>query len=870
MSRWVAVSSLKRSFFTFVIAVAVAFSAMATAGHLSQGMAYGVPSQRVALTSPLYGVNASYANSNGFVGVSSANSNVANSNLNLVQLSASDPNFPNFEAFLAPNGTGIYLNLLNPSGSSQSCIQIDLPNTFSSNPVGGSYSVSSVSNSCVSNLQNSGSSTTTVGSYLYFCPSVCNGGVPSFVVDQVVTIATTSVTYLLTSVIPESQFQSTSSYSAAFTSYALPNSVVTSLSSAFDPVDGLGVISWGSSSQLISYSVAGGVATGAVSGQSFTTNSLPLILGLEIENLNSATSLVEVVFASGSNTVVSVLTENSGGFTTLSHDVNVSSTVEIAPGSISSLLVPGSASDAVYLPFVASVTSSQPVVAGELAFSFSSSPVPSISAVNLSDSPLTYLGSSTFVANSSPTGSQTVIDKDGSTFTAIVPGQFSSTIPTGSWIAQFALSNTSVPSSPFPSGSPREVGSSQSQIGFLDQPSCISTVASEVLCIGASGSYLSVTNELAAVDFLDLFTPAATLNLSTTVNAGSNGSTNYPSTTFTGINSSSGFSISVNYPTPVVGNNQSAVAAPTLQIVQPGSESGFVTPSTVGGAAINVTPPTTVPATTSVTYTSSTGQIGATYLNALSVSGAISGVAISAYFPYNVTLTVVVNPPPPPTSTSGGQTGTGSNVVRGNGYWLVASDGGIFTFGASQFHGSTGNLTLNKPIVGMAATPDGNGYWLVASDGGIFTFGDAGFYGSTGAITLNKPIVGMAATPDGKGYWLVASDGGIFTFGDAGFYGSTGAITLNKPIVGMAATNDGNGYWLVASDGGIFTFGDAGFYGSSGNLRLNKPVVGMTSAPDGKGYWLVASDGGIFSYGSAQFFGSTGSINLARPIVGIV
>ena len=75
----------------------------------------------------------------------------------------------------------------------------------------------------------------------------------------------------------------------------------------------------------------------------------------------------------------------------------------------------------------------------------------------------------------------------------------------------------------------------------------------------------------------------------------------------------------------------------------------------------------------------------------------------------------------------------------------------------------------------MAATPDGHGYWLVASDGGIFTFGDAHFYGSTGDIHLNKPIVGMAATPDGKGYWLVASDGGIFTFGDADFYGSTGS-----------------------------------------------------------------------------------------------
>ena len=32
----------------------------------------------------------------------------------------------------------------------------------------------------------------------------------------------------------------------------------------------------------------------------------------------------------------------------------------------------------------------------------------------------------------------------------------------------------------------------------------------------------------------------------------------------------------------------------------------------------------------------------------------------------------------------------------------------------------------------MAATPDGGGYWLVAADGGIFTYGDAGFYGSTG------------------------------------------------------------------------------------------------------------------------------------------
>ena len=121
-------------------------------------------------------------------------------------------------------------------------------------------------------------------------------------------------------------------------------------------------------------------------------------------------------------------------------------------------------------------------------------------------------------------------------------------------------------------------------------------------------------------------------------------------------------------------------------------------------------------------------------------------------------------------------------------YWLVGSDGGIFSGTGARFQGSAGALRLNRPVVGMAATPDGLGYWLVASDGGVFSFGDALFHGSTGALRLNQPVVGMAATPDGQGYWLVASDGGVFSFGDATFQGSTGGIRLNQPVVGMAGT----------------------------------------------------------------------------------
>ncbi len=203
-----------------------------------------------------------------------------------------------------------------------------------------------------------------------------------------------------------------------------------------------------------------------------------------------------------------------------------------------------------------------------------------------------------------------------------------------------------------------------------------------------------------------------------------------------------------------------------------------------------------------------------------------------------------------------------------NGYWLVASDGGIFSFGDAKFLGSTGALHLNRPIVGMASTPSANGYWLVASDGGIFSFGDAKFLGSTGALRLNQPIVGMASTPTGRGYWLVASDGGIFSFGDAKFLGSTGALHLNQPIVGMASTPTGRGYWLVASDGGIFSFGDAVYFGSTGGTRLVSPIVGIAAVPKGGGYWLAAADGGIFAFGTARFLGSSAS-NGGAPVVDI-
>jgi hypothetical protein len=245
------------------------------------------------------------------------------------------------------------------------------------------------------------------------------------------------------------------------------------------------------------------------------------------------------------------------------------------------------------------------------------------------------------------------------------------------------------------------------------------------------------------------------------------------------------------------------------------------------------------------------------------------------------------------------------------GYWLVARDGGIFSYNR-PFFGSTGSIKLNEPIVGMATTNDENGYWMVGADGGIFAFGDAvyggslpgkhvsvsnivaivsdpstdGYYeiGSDGSVwNFNAPqlgdlpffgfhvndIVGGAMTPDNKGMYLVGANGKVYVMlGDGAFQGDASGLPLNAPIVSMAVDPVTGGYWLVGKDGGVFSYG-APFYGSTGSLRLNQPVITMASTGDGAGYWFTALDGGVFSYGDAQFWGSTGSIHLNQPVIGM-
>jgi hypothetical protein len=328
--------------------------------------------------------------------------------------------------------------------------------------------------------------------------------------------------------------------------------------------------------------------------------------------------------------------------------------------------------------------------------------------------------------------------------------------------------------------------------------------------------------------------------------------------------------------------DRSSTSSPLTQVVNPQAPKLPATTTTLTSAANPsvVGHPESLTATVTPTAPgggSLTGTVqffdGTISLGTVALTGNQAVVSIEANVPGTYVLTAsfsgnAANAP----STSGAlnQVVLGLGQAGTHGYWLVGSDGGIFTFGAAQFYGSTGALRLQRPVVGITPTSDLGGYWLVASDGGVFTFGDAGFFGSipglgfapagtAGAKKLNAPVVGMVPSSDGGGYFMVGSDGGVFAFGDAKFEGSCPGIGgCSGAAVTVMPDASGNGYWLVTATGHIYTFGNAAYYGAPGPQSV--PVTSAVRTADGKGYWILFSNGVITGYGDAGNFGSPAGV----------
>jgi hypothetical protein len=95
----------------------------------------------------------------------------------------------------------------------------------------------------------------------------------------------------------------------------------------------------------------------------------------------------------------------------------------------------------------------------------------------------------------------------------------------------------------------------------------------------------------------------------------------------------------------------------------------------------------------------------------------------------------------------------------------------------------------------MTTSPTGNGYWLAAADGRVFSFGNAP---AMARVAPASPIAGVQVAPGGTGLWLVARDGAVYTTGNARYSG--GANGGLEQAVGIAPA--ASGYWIATVPSG--------------------------------------------------------------------
>jgi len=84
------------------------------------------------------------------------------------------------------------------------------------------------------------------------------------------------------------------------------------------------------------------------------------------------------------------------------------------------------------------------------------------------------------------------------------------------------------------------------------------------------------------------------------------------------------------------------------------------------------------------------------------------------------------------------------DALRGLGYHVLTSDGGVHNYGAPWYGSDAGKLPAGVRAAGLAADPATGGYWIAKSDGGVDAFG-APWYGSLrGNLAPGTTVTGIA------------------------------------------------------------------------------------------------------------------------------
>lgn len=188
-----------------------------------------------------------------------------------------------------------------------------------------------------------------------------------------------------------------------------------------------------------------------------------------------------------------------------------------------------------------------------------------------------------------------------------------------------------------------------------------------------------------------------------------------------------------------------------------------------------------------------------------------------------------------------------------DGYWGVDNAGHVYAVGDAPHLGDA--VYVTAPITAICATHTGAGYWLLDMGGDVYPFGDALYLGGSPASA--PQMIDMARTSTSLGYWLLGSNGAVYAYGDAVYHGNAPVPTTAPGVglaVGISAKGDNSGYWIADAAGGVYALGGANYLGRVTNP--NAPIMGIVAAASGDGYWMVGQDGGVFAFGTAGFYGS--------------
>ncbi len=185
---------------------------------------------------------------------------------------------------------------------------------------------------------------------------------------------------------------------------------------------------------------------------------------------------------------------------------------------------------------------------------------------------------------------------------------------------------------------------------------------------------------------------------------------------------------------------------------------------------------------------------------------------------------------------------------------------------------------------------DRAGYWLVASDGGVFAFGDSGYYGSLPGLGFS-PAGSPAPSPWPRRSWPWSRPP---TGPDTSWCVRRGCLRLRRrpvrrvvpghrrvlrcgcgrdartpperatgwsrppatstpsamptssgappersvPVTSAVRTPDGGGYWILFGDGRVNGFGDAANHGNPAGTLGGDTATTIFATSDGGGYWV--------------------------------